>query len=153
MATTIEMLEQGTITSALTTELNSITTGSMTAAGSEINNIQATSNFNGYTNAKIEVVLAAYTGTPTANSSINVWWLLAADGTDYEDGSSSVTPARSPDVVIPVRAVATGPQRICVQGFIPVGKFKPIAQNGGLGLTLASSGNTLKISPWTTQNV
>jgi hypothetical protein len=152
VATTLEQIEQGTAVSLLTTELNSLATATMSAAGTAVNNVQATSNLNGYVWGKVEVVLAAYTGTPTASTAINIWFLLSVDGTNYEDGSNTVTPARMPDVVVPVRAVASGPQRIIVQCLIPVGLFKPIAQNT-IGLTLAASGNTVKILANTYQGV
>lgn len=152
MATTLEQIEQSTATTLLSTEFNSLANGSNTSAGSAVNNVQATANLNGYTRAKIELYLAAYSGTPSANTSINVWFLRTVDGTNYEDGSSSVTPARNPDVVIPVNATASGPQRIIRECFLPVGSFKPLAKNT-IGISLAGSGNTLKILPNTDQGV
>lgn len=152
MATTLEQLEQGTTVSLLTTELNALANNSTTAAGTAINNVQATANLNGYVFGKVELVLAAYTGTPTVSTSINVWFLLTTDGTNYEDGSNTVVPARAPDVVIPVRAVASGPQRIIVQCLVPVGLFKALAQNT-TGLTLAATSNTLTLRANTYQGV
>jgi hypothetical protein len=152
MATTLEQIEQSTATTLLSTEFNSLANGSNTSAGSAVNNVQATANLNGYTRAKIELYLAAYSGTPSANTSINVWFLRTVDGTNYEDGSSSVAPARNPDVVIPVNATASGPQRIIRECFLPVGSFKPLAKNT-IGISLAGSGNTLKILPNTDQGV
>lgn len=152
MATTLEMIEQSTAVTLLSTELNSIANGSNSAAGSTINNVQATSNLNGYTRAKIEFYMAAYSGTPSANSGLLVWFLKSVDGTNYEDGSSSVTPARNPDVVISVNATASGPQRIVRECFIPVGNFKPLGGNR-TGIAFAGSGNTLKILANTDQGV
>jgi hypothetical protein len=152
MATSLEMIEQSTATTLLSTELNSLANGSNSSAGTARNNVQATANFNGYTRAKIELYLAAYSGTPSANTSVNVWFLRTVDGTNYEDGSSSVTPARNPDVVMPVNATASGPQRIVRECFLPVGLFQPIAKNV-IGIALAASGNTLKILPNTDQGV
>lgn len=155
MATTLEYIEQGTATDVLTTELNSLASGSNTAAGAAQNNAQATANYNGYPRASVQFTMAAYTGTPAANSALYVWFLKSIDGgTTYEDGGSSLTPARSPDVIIPIEAVATGPQKICVQNVrIPVGFFKALAQNNGTGLTLAASGNKVTILPNTVQGV
>jgi hypothetical protein len=153
MATTLKMVEQGTAVSLLTTELNSLANNTMCAAGSAVTNAIGTSNTDGYVRGKLELVLAAYSGTPTAGSSFDVWFLKTVDGTNYEDGSSSVTPPRNPDVVVPVRAVASGGQRVIVECWVPVGLFKPIGRNNGTGLTLAASGNTVKILLNTDQGV
>lgn len=144
-ATTLNLIEQGNPTTLLSTELNSLANNALCTPGPAVNNVFATANLNGYPWAKLILTLAAYTGTPAANSSINGWWLLSSDGgTTYEDGSSSVQPARRPDFIIPVRAVATGPQLIIIDRVkIPVGKFKPLLLNNGLGLALAASGNSL----------
>jgi hypothetical protein len=148
-ATTLNMIEQGTSSAVLTTQLNSLANNTMSSAGSAINNVYATSNWNGYPFASVQLVLAAYSGTPTAASSINVWFLKSVDGgSTYEDGSSSLQPVRAPDVIIPVEAVSTGPQKITIQNVkLPVGYFEPIALNNGTGITLASSGNTITILP------
>jgi len=154
MATTLQMVEQGTAVSLLTTELNSLANNTMCSAGSAVDNVQATSNLNGYVRAKLELVLATYSGTPAASTGVSVWFLKTVDGgSNYEDGSSSVTPARVPDVVIPVRAVASGPQRVVRECWVPVGLWKPIAKNDGTGISFAASGNTLKLLANTDQGV
>jgi hypothetical protein len=70
---------------------------------------------------EVELVVT-YGVAPTANTGVSVWFLRAIDGTNYEDGSSSVTPARLPDVVFPVRAVTTA-QRVTRRVMIPPGTF------------------------------
>jgi putative methionine-R-sulfoxide reductase with GAF domain len=146
MATTIlKMTEHSAVVSLLTTELNSLANNTNTAAGAAVTNAVGQSNLDGYTRGKVELVLAAYTGTPTANTCVKVWFLKTIDGTNYEDGSASVTPARRPDVVIPVGAIASGPQRVTVECWMPVGTFKPMARNDGTGITFAASGNTVKV--------
>lgn len=144
MATVVKQLEQGTAVTLLSTELNSLANNTMCSAGSAVTNNVGTSNTDGYLRAKIELYLATYTGTPTAGAAYYIWFLRNVDGTNYEDGSSSVTPARTPDLVIPLRSVASGPQRIIREVWMPVGTWKPIAKAVGIGLTAASSGNTLK---------
>lgn len=157
MTTTVQQLEQGTAVSLLTTELNSLATAtnvisSVGGSSGVFDNVQATSNLNAYIRGKVELVLAAYTGTPSAGAAILLWFLKSVDGTNYEDGGASVTPARNPDLVIPVAATASGPQRITPECWIPVGKFKVLARNT-LGLTLAASGNTVKVLANTDQGV
>lgn len=144
MAVVLKMLEQGVAVSLLATELNSLANNTMCAAGATVNNSVGQTNLDGYVRAKLELALAAYTGTPAAGASVYVWFLKSVDGTNFEDGSATVTPARAPDLVIPVAATATGPQRIIKECWVPVGNFKPIAKNVGLGLAFAASANTLK---------
>ena len=140
MATVLKQIEQGTVVSLLTTELNSLANNATTSAGSAQTNTVGTANLDGYVRGKLELVLAAYTGTPTAGSALLVWFLKTIDGTNYEDTAS----ARNPDLVIPIGAVASGPQRIIKECWMPVGTWKPIAKNSGTGISFAASGNTLK---------
>jgi hypothetical protein len=101
--------------------------------------------------AEVELVVSFGTA-PTVGTGISVWWLQKPDGTNAEDGGTSVTPARPPDVVVPVRAV-TGAQRIVVDAGIPPGPFRPLLRNEGTGQAFAASGNTLKIRPFTYDGV
>lgn len=143
--TIVKQVEQATPVSLLTTELNSLATNTNAAPGPAIDNAVGQSNLDGYVRAKIELVLAAYSGTPTVGSGVELWFLRTIDGgTSYEDGSSSLTPARIPDVVLPVGAVASGPQRVIKECWVPVGKFKALARNAGTGVTFAATGNTVK---------
>ncbi len=80
----------------------------------------------------------------TAGGAMLIWFLKAIDGTNYEDGSDSVTPARDPDVIIPVAAVNTQ-QRIAIAN-IPLPPFptKPLFRNeGGQALTNTDNENVL----------
>jgi len=144
-AVVLKQIEQATPVSLLTTELNSLANNTMCAAGGVFTNTVGTSNTDGYVRGKVELVLAAYTGTPTAGSAFLAWFLKNIDTTNYEDGSATVTPARNPDVVIPIGAIASGPQRIIKECWVPVGVSKPIGKNSGTGISLAAAGNTLKI--------
>lgn len=159
MATTsLKMVEQGSAQTIMSTELNSLANNtnviSSVANGSTgvITNTQGTSGYDGYPRAKAELNLGAPGGTLAAGSGISVWFLKIVDGSNYEDGGSSVTPARMPDVVFPVRAVS-GAQRIIMECPVPVGTFKVLVRNDGTGQTLASSGNTLKLLLNTDQGV
>jgi hypothetical protein len=80
----------------------------------------------------------------TAGGYAAVWFLRAVDGTTYEDGDASVTPARDSDVILPVRAVSTA-QRIA-QANIPLPPFKTkfLVQNkGGQAFTNTDNENVL----------
>lgn len=149
----LKQTQQANTLTLLSTELNSLANNTNTATGTARTNTQGTADLDGYTRGVVELVLAAYTGTPTAGTGVSVWFLRAADGTNYEDGGSSVTPARRPDVVIPVRAVASGPQRVAVDCWVPVGTWRPMARNEGTGISFAASGNTVRLRMLTDEGV
>lgn len=145
-ATTANLIAQSTLTTLLSTELNSLASGSFSSLGAAFNNVQATANFQGYFLADVMLNLAAYTGTPTAGGYYAVWFIKAIDGAAYDNSGSTISVG--PDVIIPVDALASGPYQRTVSGiWIPCGDFKTLAQNIGTGVAGAASGNTIKIRP------
>lgn len=145
MATTFTtQYYSGTNTSILTTELNSLAnnTGAISSA--------ITFSETDYLMGLWELVVT-FGVAPSANTGVSVWILAAPDGTNYEDGSSSVFPQRSPDIVLPCRAITTA-QRIIKMGPLLPGTTKFLLKNDGTGQTMAASGNTLKIQPITFTN-
>lgn len=139
MAVTEQYLA-GTVATLLATELNALANNA-NAIGS------AYSSGGNYVLAEVEAVVT-YGVAPTANTGLSVWFLRAIDGTNREDGDASTTPARTPDVVLPLRAVTTA-QRVTRRVAIPPGTFTPLLRNDGTGQALAATGNTLKILPLT----
>lgn len=158
MALVVQYWDLGSVTTLMTTELNSLasssglTAGAISSVGGSsgvFNNIQAGGGLGGFRYGLFELVLGAPGGTLTAGTGAYIWFLTDVDGTDYEDGSASVIPARNPNLIIPVRAVSTA-QRITVQAQMPPNTwYVLLAQN--TGQTWASSGNTLKVLPVTNQ--
>ena len=73
-------------------------------------------------------------------SAVTAWMLPSTDGgTTYEDGGVGVTPARQPDMIFPLRAVAT---RQIVDFWVervPAGLFKFLVRNDGTGATINST--------------
>jgi hypothetical protein len=134
---------RGTSTTALSTGLNSLANNALVASSA----ITLSTGEPGYQRCEAELVVT-YGTAPTANTACVVWLLREVDGTNYEDGSSTVTPARNPDLVFPLRAVTTA-QRIVVTGDLPPGSFVALLRNDGTGQAMAASGNTLKIRPVT----
>src|SRR5262245_55784967 len=65
---------------------------------------------------------------PSAGSGLSVWFLREDGAGNYEDGSSSVTPTRNPDLFIPVAAVATA-QKVEKPTPLPPGTFTVLAKN------------------------
>ena len=145
MATT-QKWARGTADTLLSTELNSVANNTNAVKSSAV-----TLTTESYVIAEAELRVQ-FGGTPTANTSISVWFLREIDGTNFEDGSASITPARNPDVVIPVRATSNA-QRIIKSCVLPPGSFIPLIRNDGTGQSLAASGNTLKVRPVTLQSV
>lgn len=133
----------GSIATLLSTELNSLANNAMSAASA------AYASGGGYLLAEVEL-LATFGTAPTANTGVALWFLRAIDGTNYEDGSATVTPARAADVVLPVRAVTTA-QRTRRVVLIPPGTFKGLAMNDGTGQALAATGNIIRLLPLTYQ--
>lgn len=133
---------RGTADSLLTTELNSLANNSNAVHASSVS-ITST----GFQKAELELVVTFGTA-PTANTAILVWLLGEVDGTNFEDGTSSVTPVRIPDAIFPVRAVTTA-QRLKVVVDTPAGPIRALVRNDGTGQAFAASANTLKIRPYT----
>jgi hypothetical protein len=97
----------------------------------------------------------AFGGTPTANTSLDVYFLKSMDsGSTFEGGSSSLLPARRPDVVLPLNSASTAAadNKITVACFLPGCYFKILAKNNGSGQTIPT-GSTLTLVPATDQGV
>jgi hypothetical protein len=138
MSTKTTYTTDGSIATLISTGLNSLANNSLVAGS-------AYSGSGNYLMAEIELVVTFGT-SPTANTGASIWFLRSIDGTNTEDGSSSVTPSRAPDLVIPFE-VTTSAQRIIRRCIIPPGTFTPLLKNDGSGQAFAASGNTLKILP------
>lgn len=149
MATTQKylLLSQTTV---MSTELNSLANNALAVGGTPFDNTAGQTG-DGSVLCDVELVVTFGTG-PNATSGLSIWFLGTQDGTNYEDGSSSVAPARNADLFIPVRSVTTA-QRIMRRAVLPPGKFEVLAKNDGTGQSMASSGNTIKIRPSTYQGV
>ena len=145
MATT-QKWSRGTADTILTTELNSLANNANAVKATAISPTSSE-----YTLVEVELYVTFGTA-PTANTGIAVWFLREIDGTNYEDGSASITPTRNPDVVFGVRAT-TNAQRIIKTCMLPPGAFKPLVRNDGTGQAFSASGNIVKIRPVTLQSV
>jgi hypothetical protein len=145
MATT-QKWSRGTADTVLTTEMNSLANNSNAVKSSAVSPTSA-----GYALVEVELYVT-FTVAPTANTGVSIWFLKEIDGTNYEDGSASITPTRNPDVVFGVRST-TNAQRLIKTCVLPAGSFKPLVRNDGTGQAFAASGNVLKIRPYSLQSV
>lgn len=144
MATVTTWKRGTTVETPLSTGLNSLANNGL-ALSSAVTLTDA-----GYLLADVELVVT-FGSAPTANTGIAVWFLREVDGSNYGDGDASTTPARAPDLVLPVRAVTTAQRIIVSNVLLPPGTFKALLKNDGTGQAFAASGNTLKILPYTLQ--
>lgn len=105
-----------------------------------------------YPFAEIELT-CTYSVAPTASTGISVWFLRRPDGSNWEDGTDgTTTPARAPDLVIPLRAVTTA-QRITRVAQLPAGTAQRVLiKNDGTGQTMPA-GWGLKGRPFARQGV
>lgn len=133
---------RGTAQNLLTTELNSLANNSNAVHASSV---AITSS--GFVSADLEL-LVQFGTNPTANTAISVWLLRETDGTNFEEGSASITPTRVPDAIFSVRAVVTA-QRMIRQVDLQPGNLRALVRNDGTGQALAASGNVLSIRPYT----
>lgn len=125
--------------SVLSTELNALASAGRSAAGTEVDNGANLDMFG-------VLELAVTFGTaPSAGGYVEIYMVTAPDGTNYEDGSSTVDPGTHKLVDrIPVRAVTTA-QRLSGR-LIPLlpEKTKFILLNGS-GQAFPASGSTLTL--------
>jgi hypothetical protein len=147
--TTTQKYLFGTQTTLLSTELNSLANNSL-AVGSAFDNTQGQAG-DGYVLCDLELVVT-YGSAPGVSTACTLWCLGTQDGTNYEDGDASTTPARLPECTFPLRAV-TSAQRIIRRVWLPWGKWKPLLKNDGTGQAMASTANQLKVLPYTPQGV
>lgn len=133
----------GTLSTLLSTELNSLASGSYSAAGSTA---QANrTDLNMYADFELAVT---FTSVPTAGNSVDLYIIPKVDNANYADGGSSVTPPANYYAGSFVLRAVTTAQRVAIMGAsIPPDDFKLVAYNGS-GVAFPASGSTVKISPY-----
>jgi hypothetical protein len=133
MATLKWVAPEATAT-ALTTDLNSLANGGLSAVSAAVDN-----ETDLYQYLELELVLASL--TPTGTPSCSVLLIKSVDGTNYEDSTTSAL--HTVIATLPF-STATGAKRVCQANIqVPPCKFKLAVLNNA-GVALAASGNTLK---------
>jgi hypothetical protein len=128
-----------------------ITTSTGLTSGSSVLSSALTLSSANYTKADCELSTGAWSGAVTANTAVIVWLIRQVDATNYEDGIAGTDPARSPDIVFPLRPVSTA-QRIVIPNIeLPRGLFKALLKNDGTGATLQGAPWTLRCTPYILQ--
>lgn len=131
------LTSRGTV---LTTELNALANNAYSALGTEIDNGTNLDRFG-------MCVAFLPTGTaPTVDTTLDLFLVPAADGTNYADGGGAVKPAAAMFVgSFQLRAVATD-QRISTPLFpLPPCKFKFSLFNNATGQALDATLNTVTL--------
>jgi hypothetical protein len=121
------------IASALTTELNSLANGSYSSVSTAYDN-----ETNKHLYLDLELVLASL--TPTGTPSCPVFLVAQVDGTNYEDSPNA---ASIPIAIFAFTTATAAKRQIRSNILVPPLSFKLGILNS-MGVSLASSGNTLK---------
>lgn len=139
--------EDGSATTALSTELNSLADAGR-AISAAIDNDAGL-----YLYADLELVVSYATAPTAGTTAAEVYLLPTVDGTNYPEGSSTVTPQAALLVgSFEVRLGTTGPERLVLRGVdLPARDFKLLLCNKS-GRAFTASGNTLKVRPYRVQS-
>lgn len=134
-----------TVETLLSTGLNSLANGSRVVSNAIANGTDL------YLYADFECSFAS--AVFPAGGYVSLYILESLDGTNYEDGDASTTPtSQALLATVPFRN-ATAAQIHSVRGIVlPPASFKILLINN-TGVTLASSGNTLKMMRYNEQGV
>lgn len=138
------VMRNGDIETVLSTEMNSLGSGSIAVSG-EIDNTAGE-----FTLDDIELYTASKACTPGAIKFAELFLIQSLDGTNYVDIDDGTN---EPSVTMLVgrfefRATASSPNRHIIRGItIPPDKFKYVISNES-GCAFASSGNLLRRRPW-----
>lgn len=129
-----------TIQSYLTTELNGLVDNA-NKLGAAIDFATAGADRKLYMD--IEIYLGSVNLSAEINPAIYLWVLGRTDGTNFEDGTDSVDPARPPDAIIPLRAF-NGVQRVSVKRILTTPDQGKLLIENQSGAALAATANTVK---------
>ena len=135
MATTKHKAYAAAIASVLTTDLNSLTNGSTSAASAALDNTTALDLF-----ADLTLTIATQGGARSAGANVAVFIVQALDGTNYDDVHSGTAELVA---LFTLDAATTARQSTRRDVPIPPGLYKFFVVNN-TGQTLAASGNILE---------
>lgn len=135
MATTKHKAYTAAIATVLSTELNSLGSGSTSSASSAIDN---TSNLDLFADLTLTIALQA--SARSTGAIVSVYMTQALDGTNYDDTLSTTAELVA---VFPLDAATTARQATRRDVPIPPGLFKLFVVNS-TGQALAASGNLLE---------
>ena len=135
MATTKHKAYTAAIASVLTTDLNSLASGSTSAASAALDN---TTNLDLF--ADLTLTVAAQGAARSAGANVSVYMVMALDGTNYDDVQSATAELVA---VFSLDAATTARQSTRRDIPIPPGLYKYFVVNN-TGQAFAASGNILE---------
>ena len=135
MATTKHKAYTAAVASTLTTELNALANGALSAASTAIDN---TTNLDLYHD--LTLVVAAQGSARSAGATVSVYLTPALDGTNYDDVNATTAELVA---VFPLDAATTARQATRRDVPIPPGLFKYFVVNN-TGQAFAASGSLLE---------
>ena len=135
MASTTHKAYSAAIASILTTELNSLANGSISAASSAVDNSSALDLFCDFT-----FTIATQGGARSTGATVTVLMVQALDGTNYDDVEATCGQRIA---VFPLDAATTARQVSVRDVPVPPGLYKLFILNS-TGQAFASSGNILE---------
>lgn len=141
--------EYDTIQTYLSTELNSLADNA-NKLGAAINFAASGSDRKLYLD--IEIYLGSVNLSAVTNPALYLWILGRTDGTNFEDGTDSVDPARQPDAIIPLREF-NGVQRVMIKRLLTTPDQGKILIENQSGAALAATLNTVKYNIYSEQSV
>lgn len=139
--TSIAKWNAPSLTTVLSTELNSLANNAMSAASAAISNDTALDQY-----CDIEVSLASF--SPTAGAYVAIYIAVAVDGTNYPAPTAADMRLSATQLLrsMQVGVAASSVQRVVARNVVlPPGKFKIYFDNQ-TNATLAASGNTVKFN-------
>lgn len=143
----------GTVIAALTTELNALAVGTLTALGPQIDNTLAGS---GPAAQLCQISVHLGSAAFVAGNYINIYFVPSSDlaGTTYPTFTSAAAAALSNYLAatIYINGSTAAQNEFLTNAIMPAGKFKPLAMTGGSCPTLAATGNTVNLYPTPTIN-
>ena len=135
----------GTLTTVLSTGLNSLAAQTMSAASSTYDN---SVNLDLY--CDVEVVLAAL--SPSAGAFVSIYIWESVDGSNFPAQSDADLRLCTTQlfVSLPIGTTASTAQRVVAKGiYLPPAKLQfKLDNQTGAAVALAASGNTVKILPY-----
>lgn len=130
----------GSITTLLSTELNSLATATACAVGPAYDN---RTNLN--THADFELVVT-FGSAATAGTLAELWLVPTIDGTNYVDGGGAVIPAGSLYVGAFEFRATTAHRLGFEDRVIPTNSFKAVLRNNA-GVSFPATSSTVKMVP------
>lgn len=144
---TLKQAAYGTIVSCMTTELNSLANNSR-AISSALDN---STNLDLYGDFELAV---DFVTAPTLDTTVDLYLVRSADGSNYEDGDASNRPVANSFVGSFQLLGTTAAQRLVLRDVpLPPGLFKTVIHNNATGQAFPASGSTLKYRPHNLQSV